>query len=336
MIHDQIEFHNVAELATVPGANGLAMYRYPSDLFPALTPQGNHMAATSTGVELRFVSAPSLLALTLSARSNTAFSAGAKVEIFRGDLHIATEMIPDGATRTLKLTTSELQPMRAGTFDSWNFAPDLWRVVCSGATVFYHGLNTAGQPCRPPRAGEVPEKRWLAYGSSITYATPGYASHAARHLGVDLINKGLAGSCNCEPELVDYLASLQDWDFATLEICTNMADTFSEAGFEERARYLVTTLRAAAPDKPLVLITMFPTGNYYVQEPNDYTKKGEAFRKILRTVAADLNDPLIHLIEGNQVGTNLSQLSPDLLHPTPDGHQDMGANLAVLLRSVAI
>ena len=71
MVHDQIEFHNVGELVTVPGANGLALYRYPRDVIDALTPLCHHVAAASSGVELRFVSATAWLSLT-SSHSGTA------------------------------------------------------------------------------------------------------------------------------------------------------------------------------------------------------------------------------------------------------------------------
>jgi hypothetical protein len=164
MIHDQIEFHNVGELVNVPGANGIALYRYPRDVIDCVTPLGHHTAAASSGVELRFVSARAWLSLTLSARSNYPFSPGAQVDIYRGDIPAASETIPDAATRTLKLAAPEMPEIRPDVWRSCRFDPDLWRVHLAGATVFYHGLDTAGEPCRPPNADEVPAKRWLAYG----------------------------------------------------------------------------------------------------------------------------------------------------------------------------
>ncbi len=52
--------------------------------------------------------------------------------------------------------------------------------------------------CRPPRAGELPARRYLAYGTSITagYGSQphcSYVAQAARHLALDPINLGWRG-----------------------------------------------------------------------------------------------------------------------------------------------
>lgn len=65
-------------------------------------------------------------------------------------------------------------------------------------------LETYGFGHRPPLPDELPEKRWLAYGSSITNgAFPGlhhnsYIYHAARIAGLDVLNHGISGSCLCD------------------------------------------------------------------------------------------------------------------------------------------
>ncbi len=51
----------------------------------------------------------------------------------------------------------------------------------------------------PPRSGDLPEKTYLAYGSSITHGSLGliqpdsYAFRIAQQLGTDYLNLGFAG-----------------------------------------------------------------------------------------------------------------------------------------------
>ena len=58
IIHDNIEFHNVAELVPWEHPSGLALYRYPREVRRHLSTLGHHAAACSDGVELRFSAPP--------------------------------------------------------------------------------------------------------------------------------------------------------------------------------------------------------------------------------------------------------------------------------------
>jgi hypothetical protein len=330
-----IEFHNVAELVPFDHPRGKALYRYPRETIEVLSTLGHHAAACSDGVELRFVTGAHWISLTLSARSNYPFSPGAKVRVYRGDFLVEETDIPDGATKTLKLMEpAGLATLSDEAFAGCRFSRDLWRVQFNSATVIFHDLDTVGEPLRAPNPEEKPQQRWLAYGSSITNSTPGYVAHAARHLGVDVYNKGLSGSCWCEPETASFLAGCEDWDFATLELGLNMRGAFDSDEFEKRARNVVSTLRKAAPDKPIALITIFPNAANYLKEPTDATAKDQSFSEILRKIHQDADDPNLHLIEGADVLTSFAGLSADLIHPSTDGHQLMGANLAKYLREL--
>lgn len=333
IIHDNIEFHNVAELVSLPHPAGLALYRYPRAVIPHLIDLGQHSAASSDGVELRFRSGVTWLSLTLSARSNYAWVNGATVEVYRGDIPVSNHFIPDGATQTIKLTTPpNLGIVKPESLQFGRYAPDLWRVVCSNTTVIYHGLATGGQPVHPPQPHEKPRQGWLAYGSSITNAMPGYVSHAARHLGVDVLNKGLCGSCFCEPETARYLAQGDDWDIATLELGVNMRSCIEPAEFEKRVRGMLAEFRAVAPTKPVVLITIFPNSDDYARVPGLNAERNQAYRSILRVIHTGSGDRHLHLIEGTDILPSMAGLTGDLIHPSPDGHQLMGFNLAARLR----
>jgi hypothetical protein len=43
-----------------------------------------------------------------------------------------------------------------------------------------------------------------------------YVQQTAGILGVDVLNMGQGGACMCEPELADFFANLEGWDFAPL------------------------------------------------------------------------------------------------------------------------
>ena len=90
---------------------------------------------------------------------------------------------------------------------------------------------------KKPGEDEKPRRRWLAYGSSITNVGSWYVHHAALRLLADVFNKGMCGSCLCEPEVAGWLPSCESWDFATLELGVNMRGGFSAMEFEKRARF---------------------------------------------------------------------------------------------------
>lgn len=333
-VKDNIEFHNAAELVPCLHPNGVALYRYPTEVVAHLTTLGHHAAACSDGVELRFVSGDDWVSLTLSARSNYQFSPGATVRVYRGDMLFATYQISDGATQTIKLMSPpQYAALAPEVFTEAMYGPQLWRIVFSGATVIYHGIDTAGQAIRPPSVSEKPRLRWLGYGSSISNHEPGYLRHASRYLGVDLYNKGLCGACFCEKEAADYLAG-EDWDFATLELGVNMRGSVSSVEFEERARSFVETFRRIAPGKPIILLTIFPNGDDYYREPTRCSTANAEFREILRRLHGESGDADLYLLEGNKILTRLDDLSPDLIHPHEEARQRMGRNLADLLRPI--
>ena len=88
----------------------------------------------------------------------------------------------------------------------------------------------------------MPEYKWMAYGSSITFGGEAhlginaYAMRTARKLNMDLYNKSIAGSCFCDESVVEYLAELApQMNLVTLELGINMLRRFPEDIFRERA-----------------------------------------------------------------------------------------------------
>ncbi len=189
-----------------------------------------------------------------------------------------------------------------------------------------------------PSAGETPTRTWLAYGSSITFGantlhpTNAYVQHAAYRLGVDVINKGLPGSCLCEPAMAEWFATSVDWDFATFELGVNLAELATPAEFEARVRALLATVHHAQPDRPIYVINIFPNrADHLLDRQAVAAVNTPRFNLIVRDLVAELNHPAVRFIDGREILAGYSALHTDLVHPSDEGHLEIGANLAARL-----
>ena len=331
LIHDSIEFHNAAALEPRVGVPGLAMVRVPAPVRMHLNASARFTGAESTGIELRFVTDAPLFRMAFAAQDKTV-----NLEVYCGDFEVASHSIPAGTSRMIGFTPPEhMRNFDLSGTDTGPFAPHLWRIVFSGGGAAYLGTEAPGFSIRPPAASEKPRIRWLAYGSSITHSwSRGYPHVAARVLGVDVLNKGLSGSCQFEAELAEHFATGETWDLATLELGVNVRGVFTEATFRERASHLLDRLREARPDAPLVLITHYPNRDHLPHKSEGQTHAGkmqDAFDGILRELA-ERNDSNLHLFEGRDILKNFQGLTGDLLHPSQYGQIQMGYNLAEKLR----
>ncbi len=326
MIRDGLYFHNAAELAEsgiVSG--GLQPYRYTQQARRALGERGRMMAEEATGCEVRFVTASDNVRVTLLAEQD------GEVAVYKGGLQHSLHRVPAGIARTLHLE----RPQRFDRFEPASlrvagFAPDVWRVVFGRHPVSLLRVHAFGHPIRAPRPDEMPSRRWLAYGSSITHGhgvyPHSYIDHAARRLQVDVYNKGLSGSCWVEKEAVDDLTACGDWDFATLELGVNMRERFAPETFRERARYALDRFAERHPGKPLFLITAFP--NFASRDDSTSGERERRFNDILREEAARRSRDAVALLEGADIAPDVGALTCDLIHPGAFGNIAMGERLA--------
>ncbi len=261
--------------------------------------------------------------------------------IFCGDYLHSVHQIPAGKVTTLhieippSLFRSESWVREGGRFDC-----RVWRVLFhkQSCGVFCE-LDAFGHEVRPPEPQEVPQIKWLAYGSSITFggdvhlASNAYVLQAARRLGADVYNKAVAGSCFCDSAMIEYLSSLKGWDIATLELGINILNRFTVEEFENRSRDLTQALLKANPGKPVVLITAYPAhalfgGNAAQKE------KYLAFEEILKKIRQEDKSRCLHLIEGKDILRDVQGLTVDMTHPSDDGHIMMGQRLAEELERI--
>jgi lysophospholipase L1-like esterase len=264
------------------------------------------------------------------------------VQILQGDFIQEEILIEPGEEKTITLKPAEsvrALPSQAGTESA--FAPHVYRLKLSGTgRIHFVSVDAGGGEVRPPQSYEKPALRWLAYGSSITHGFSAprlsmpYIYCASRLLGIDVYNLGFGGSCHVENALADYFAARDDWDIITLELGVNLIDNpMTEEEFTARVRYMVQTLVEAHPQKPIVLITIYPISNDMQDEANPQRQRTAALRQVLRDIHAETNHPHLHLIEGSDILTNFTGLTTDLCHPSEFGHAIMGANLAPKLAS---
>jgi len=339
MVSPQVlSFHNVTETVLQPDG-GLALFRIPKAVRDSLSVLGRMVAEDSAGIELRFVTeAP---AFRISLGSLPSFLSpyefhGQEVVIFRGPYVHSVHRIEPGRVNVIHVAPWSGAPLpeSASGTKRRGFSPDVWRVFLGRCARIFHGLETFGAPCRPPHPEELPSRRWLAYGSSITNgAAPSshlgsYIYHAARAADLDVLNLGLSGSCHCEARMAEFLGSRQDYEIATLEVGVNMRKDFSPEEFQARVTHLLDAVAAPGSNRRVFLLTPFPNMN-----DSGLSAAQEAFSQILRGLAASGKWQGVSLIEGGAILDDPGDLTADLIHPSDYGHARMGMHLGQILRA---
>ncbi|MFB6139138.1 MAG: SGNH/GDSL hydrolase family protein [Halosimplex sp.] len=331
--YPSVSLHNVAETEPAEWAEGGdRLCRVPASVRSHLNEMARERLSCVSHSEIRFVPGgdDAAVEVTLSTPER------AEMRVFWGSFQPwqAREIGP--GTETLTLSVPDRLAELDGSVDTGRFDPRVCRLVFERfVPVALHGVSG---DCRPPGPGELPDRRYLAYGTSITEGAKASAAHlsyvsrVARNCGLDAVNLGCSGSAHCEPELADYVADRDDWDVATLALSVNMANAdFSTAQFRDRVEYFVDTVAGAHPDKPVVAVTLFP---YYA----DVTASGDPdradeFREALRSVVAASPRDNLSLVEGTDVAS-ASALTWDVLHPGDEGMVAIGDGIADHLETV--
>jgi len=343
MIYKDVEFHNIEEITPWDSTGAILLGRYPKAVREAINPRGRWNGQILTGSEIRFVTDGPMVRVHLT---NLDFAGvPAYIFIFKGDFFVSCRTMEAGVITSLHLEgPPRFEKVHPEALKGRCFSNAVWRLFLSGCLPVLHQIDTLGKSIRPPHASEKPSLTWLAYGSSITagagVTTPlnTYVQQAAWRLGVDVLNLGLGGSCMCEPQLADYLANRNDWDFATLELGVNMCGLFSIDEFRQRVLYLIQTLQRRHPQKVLVLITSFPFAEDrgVAKEISQAGTTQEEYNKYLREIVSRDTTGCLRLVEGHKLLPEFSELTCDLGHPSDYGHIRIGENLARALSDMGI
>lgn len=325
---ESVELFNVGELTQITGMPGaMRLSRFPARLEPHyLTPGGKLSSRQSIGCELRLVPSGSHLLFRISSPE------GAKVHAFQGDFWREALELAAGKVYEFSMEMSgRLKRLPESSQKGCRFSPEVLRLVVERGSLYLHGIDDYGFPYRKPEASELPQTTWLAYGSSITQSdTYGYIFAAADRLGVDVLDKGMSGSCGVEASTVEFLAKECSWDFITCEWGINIRGSVEPDEFKQRVIAALDILMAVR--KPVFLITLFPNGCRLDDTELAHREREQAYDDILRAEVESRADPMLQLIEGQDVLKSPAWLGGDLVHPTHPGHNRMGECLAAILR----
>lgn len=335
MRYDDLEFHNIAELAPIEGQDGLRLQRVPERVRSQLDQGTAGVMLSPADCEIRFRIAESNASATIKLSSESRTT----VFVYHGPFQ-GKSFVVDTEPRDFTITPHQriTQLMKLGCPEA-KYDPGLVRLCFGGPypePVLYHGH---GEGVVPPEPRDSPAKTYLAYGTSITHGTDlagaavSYPAHVAWRLGYDLRNFGASGCCLCETAMADYLAE-QPCELVTLELSVNMLGSYTGDEFRERAGYLVERIADSDPDRPVVCITVLPhfrdLGECFATANSKST--AEEYRQVLRDIVKDLARPNLSLIEGLDLLPDIDSLTSDLIHPSARGMIQIGEELARQLR----
>ena len=183
----------------------------------------------------------------------------------------------------------------------------------------------------PPRPEQVPQMRFLSYGSSITHglnsslAKDSYVSRIARSLRVDGYNKGFGGACTIDPAMADYMAG-KDVDFLTLELGINVLG-WEDGKFADRVGYMLDTIVKKSPAKHIFVTDLFWFfGDYDGDETPD------RFRRIVADKARGFDPARVTYIPGKPILTSPDSLCVDMLHPSNRGQGEIADRFTAVIR----
>lgn len=319
MEFDNIVFHNVEELEKTE--KGYLPRRIRREVREKIS-EGVRENIYATGVELRFTMPEGSVDLILRAdvvpESATAhiffgsFQGGwdqSSKNIYETETRIHIEYPEARKMNTLReLTQKQHLP----------FAPEVVRVVLPYVPCYYVGVEGTVEP---PKPEQLPQKTYLAYGSSITHGSLGliqpdsYVFRTSQLLGTDYINLGFAGRALMEEEMARYIVSRKDWNFASVEMGVNALEKQKGIAdletFEERIDRFTAIL--AEDPRPV-----FATSIFGFNDENDQ-EYAEKMRRIVRKYAAER---LIYT-DGLQILNHPCYISADLVHPSVQGQQQI-------------
>ena len=254
------------------------------------------------------------------------------VEIWRGEFFYRMVWLNEGQKKTILLESTEMlekyNPPTNGLFST-----QVWRVRSGHDTMMVvHEIKTEGS-LRAPTTDELPKKKIIAYGSSITHSAGSvlfnnsYLNTVGKTLGADVLCKGMGGSCFCHKEVAEYLPTVE-WDLAILELGVNMVETVPAEIFKAKASEVVR--QALTKGKPVVMISMFM---YYSEYDEKRRAKDAAYNKAYKEIFEEQKCDNLYFIDGKQILNDWTFLTFDLLHPSPNGHLEMGKRIADKIRN---
>lgn len=330
MLYKNAQLHNVSELI-IDDNGSYNMLRVPKSVEKHMDPRGQFTNKNCCGVEIRFNLLGEAARIKLRVPKGRSAS---RVTVLFGSIYAGWEecskTIYDKETEIIIKNPYDKDSLKNITNEhSLSFDSDVVRVLLENSNVQLMDID--GDIC-PPEKTQLPEKSYLAYGSSITHGSIGleasnsYANRTAERLGVDLLNLGFAGSARLERAVANHIAAREDWDFATLEMGVNLLDVEPEE-YERRIKYFISTIAKANITKKIFCIDLFYTHSDFVKNG-----KAELFRTIMRNTVHKLGYTNTVYVNGLRILNSSLGLSADLIHPNCVAIPQMAMNLSDIIK----
>ena len=326
MIYENVELYNIDELIEPKDRVGKILTRIPNNLRVTLNESARSAALCAAGCEIRFRFLGNSVKVVLKSEEK---EPGAIAEVFQGNFHISQHSISSVATEICLSVPENIEVLhRLSRKKNLPFDAKLVRIILP----FWPSvrlIEISGNVTLPDN-NLVPEKKYLAYGSSITHGawairpTGTYAMRTAQLLGTDLINLGFGGGAHCEKQMADYIAERKDWDLASLELGINMIKIFEAKEFKSRVEYFIKRIAQSHPDKWIFCVDLFT----FLADLGVHPKKQNEFREIVRNTVSGLNMPKLIHIDGREILRRTTGLTSDLVHPSPEGMEEIALNLS--------
>ncbi|CAN7593717.1 GDSL-type esterase/lipase family protein [Paenibacillus sp. LjRoot56] len=329
-----IAFHNVDELVPFEGG-GWALNRVPSQVRKELNEAARVDRAENTcGVELRFLMRSDKAKIILrrgKARLDSSHAAEVYYGQFQAPYSVTPRMIGTDLTE-ITIERPHIEKLSA-LYREHNlvFDPEVVRIILpyDWKIIF---MDAEGDLV-PPKPQQLPQRRYLAYGSSITHGgdavrpTGSYAMRIADLLGVDLLNKGFASSAHMDLALGHHIAERDDWDFASLEMGINVIGQWTAEVFEHKMRDFLSAVLKCKRNRWL-----FVTDLFLCNHDLDGLDRILDYRLAVRRAVEDLGDSRTIYTAGTELLRSVNELSADLVHPSAAGQEAIALRWSKLMR----
>lgn len=324
-----IKFYNAeAEPFRIHGVfrEGDRFVRLPRAVADSVSPGVSNLATRLAGGRVRFITDSPYVAI------NAELCDKYRADHFTMCASIGLDLYIEGNGQPVYYVGTFRPPVNVE--NSYQSVKDLpsgeWEVTINlplygGLRALYIGLDE-NATLKPPREYTY-AKPVLFYGSSITQggcasrAGMSYEGILSRRLDFDFINLGFSGSAKGEPEIIEYLASLDPSVFVLDYDYNAPTADHLEATHEP----LFKRFRAAHPTTPVIMISK-PLPEIYFTE-GDYRR-----REIIRTTyenAVAAGDKNVYFIDGATLITTESMV--DRTHPTDLGFTLMADGIEPVL-----
>lgn len=324
IVYNNAVLHNVSGL-TADG-EGYLVNRLPDNIAVSLTQTGQNVNHFATGVEIRFVINSGRATITLS-----------KSKLTNADPETVNCYVYYGDTFQNEYTvtadkTDIVIAKPTGADSSGRFSSDVVRVVFYYRSIKIHGITG---DISVPDSSQQPTDTALFYGSSITNGATAsktadtFAYRIAESLNMDYYNLGMSGSCMCESEVANYIASLKGLSFISLEMGANMQG-LSVSDFKARVKAFIKTVAAAHSDIPIFCVDMIY--NYDDKAGGGSDKKTTQMRTAVKEAVDELGLSNTVYVNGLTLMNSADGLSSDSVHPNQTGIDEVYNNYLPIIK----